>query len=80
MKDAADGPMKGILEYTEDPIVSSDIVKIRRPRSSTPGSPWSWTATMVKLVAWYDNEWGDPNRVVDVVQKLPEDASGPGRP
>jgi glyceraldehyde 3-phosphate dehydrogenase len=64
------GPLKGILEYTEDPIVSSDIVK--NPASSIVDS--SLTAvmegTMVKVVAWYDNEWGYSNRVVELVQKL----------
>jgi glyceraldehyde 3-phosphate dehydrogenase len=64
------GPMKGILTYTEDPIVSSDIVK--NPASSIVDS--SLTAvmdeTMVKVVAWYDNEWGYSNRIVDVVQQL----------
>jgi len=64
------GPLKGILEYTEDPIVSSDIVK--NPASSIVDS--SLTAvmegTMVKVVAWYDNEWGYSNRVVELVQRL----------
>jgi glyceraldehyde 3-phosphate dehydrogenase len=71
MKAAADsGPLKGLLAYTEDPIVSSDIVK--NPASSILDS--SLTAvmdgTMVKVVAWYDNEWGYSNRIVELVQKL----------
>jgi glyceraldehyde 3-phosphate dehydrogenase len=64
------GPLQGILEYTEDPIVSSDIVK--NPASSIVDS--SLTAvmdgTMVKVVAWYDNEWGYSNRVIELVQRL----------
>jgi glyceraldehyde 3-phosphate dehydrogenase len=70
MKAAADGPMKGILEYTEDPIVSSDIVG--NPASSIFDSQLTavMDGTMVKLVAWYDNEWGYSNRVVDVAQKV----------
>jgi glyceraldehyde 3-phosphate dehydrogenase len=70
MKAAADGPMKGILEYTEDPIVSSDIIK--NPASSIFDSLLTvvMDGTMVKLVAWYDNEWGYSNRVVDVAQML----------
>jgi glyceraldehyde 3-phosphate dehydrogenase len=70
LKAAADGPMKGILEYTEDPIVSSDIVK--NPASSILDSLLTavMDGTMVKLVSWYDNEWGYSNRVVDVAQKL----------
>jgi glyceraldehyde 3-phosphate dehydrogenase (phosphorylating) len=70
MKAAADGPMKGILEYTEDPIVSTDIVK--NPASSIFDAELTavMDGTMVKLVSWYDNEWGYSNRVVDVAQKL----------
>jgi glyceraldehyde 3-phosphate dehydrogenase len=70
MKAAADGPLAGILQYTEDPIVSSDIV--RNPHSSIFDAQLTavMDGTMVKLVAWYDNEWGYSNRVVDVAQKL----------
>jgi glyceraldehyde 3-phosphate dehydrogenase len=70
MKAAADGPLKGILEYTEDPIVSSDIVK--NPASAIFDAQLTAVMdnTMVKIVAWYDNEWGYSNRVVDVAQKL----------
>ncbi len=70
MKAAASGPMEGILEYTEDPIVSSDIVG--NPASSIFDSQLTMVmdGTMVKVVAWYDNEWGYSNRVADLVQKL----------
>jgi glyceraldehyde 3-phosphate dehydrogenase len=71
MKAAAEsGPLAGLLAYTEDPIVSSDIVK--NPHSSIFDAPLTavMDGTMVKLVAWYDNEWGYSNRVVDVVQRL----------
>ncbi len=70
MKAAADGPLEGILAYTEDPIVSSDIVK--NPHSSIVDSELTSVmgGTMVKIVAWYDNEWGYSNRVVDVVQRV----------
>jgi glyceraldehyde 3-phosphate dehydrogenase len=71
LKAAADsGPLKGLLEYTEDPIVSSDIVK--NPASSILDSQLTavMDGTMVKLVSWYDNEWGYSNRIVDLVQKL----------
>jgi glyceraldehyde 3-phosphate dehydrogenase len=70
MKAAADGPMKGILEYTEDPIVSSDIVKNTASSIFDSLLTVVMDDTMVKLVAWYDNEWGYSNRVVDVAQKL----------
>ena len=70
MKAAADGPMKDVLEYTDKPIVSSDIVK--NPASSIFDSQLTvvMDKAMVKLVAWYDNEWGYSNRVVDVAQRL----------
>jgi glyceraldehyde 3-phosphate dehydrogenase (phosphorylating) len=67
---AEGGPLKGILAYTEDPIVSSDIVK--NPCSSIVDGQLTAVMqdTMVKVVAWYDNEWGYSNRIVDVVQKV----------
>jgi glyceraldehyde 3-phosphate dehydrogenase len=70
MKAAAEGPLQGVLRYTEDPIVSSDIVK--DPHSSIVDSELTavMDGTMVKVVAWYDNEWGYSNRVVDVVQRV----------
>ena len=70
LKAAAEGPLEGILRYTEDPIVSSDIVK--SPASSILDSQLTvvMDGTMVKLVAWYDNEWGYSNRIVDLVSKL----------
>ncbi len=71
LKAAADtAPMQGLMLYTEDPIVSSDIVK--NPASSIVDSALTavMDGTMVKVVAWYDNEWGYSNRVVDLVQKI----------
>ncbi len=70
VKAAADGPMKGILAYTEDPIVSSDIVT--DPHSSIFDSQLTLAmdSRMVKVVSWYDNEWGYSNRVVDLVQRV----------
>ena len=64
------GPLEGYLAYTEDPIVSSDIVK--DPHSSIVDGQLTAVMqdTMVKVVAWYDNEWGYSNRVVDLVQKV----------
>ena len=69
MKEAANGPMKGVLEYTEDPIVSVDI--IHNPHSSI----FDALSTMVlgktvKVISWYDNEWGYSCRVVDLIEKL----------
>jgi len=67
MKAAAAGPMKGILEYGEDPIVSSDV--IGNPHSSVFDalSTSVIDGSLVKLLAWYDNEWGFSNRVVDAL-------------
>jgi glyceraldehyde 3-phosphate dehydrogenase len=64
------GPLVGYLEYTTDPIVSSDIV--HNPASSIVDTSLTTVidGTLVKIVSWYDNEWGYSNRVVDLVQKL----------
>ena len=68
-KNASETDLKGILQYTEDPIVSADIV----------GSPYSSivdglltmvNGNMVKVISWYDNEWGYSNRVVDLIAKI----------
>jgi glyceraldehyde 3-phosphate dehydrogenase len=67
---AAGEGLAGILQYTEDPIVSSDIV--RSPYSSIFDSLLTavMDGTMVKVVAWYDNEWGYSNRCVELAQKV----------
>ncbi len=69
MKEAAEGPMKGVLEYTEDPIVSVDVIH------NTHSSIFDALSTMVtgktvKVLSWYDNEWGYSSRVVDLFEKL----------
>ena len=70
MKEAAAGPLSGILEYTEDPIVSTDIVT--DPYSSVFDAEQTTVleGKFVKVFSWYDNEWGYSNRVVDLVQRL----------
>jgi glyceraldehyde 3-phosphate dehydrogenase len=69
LKAAAEGPLKGILEYSEDPLVSSDIVG--NPHSCiVDGQSTMVIGNTVKIVGWYDNEWGYSNRVVDLVLKL----------
>jgi glyceraldehyde 3-phosphate dehydrogenase len=67
---AAGDRLKGILKYTEDPIVSTDIVT--DPHSSIVDGLLTAVidGTMVKVVSWYDNEWGYSNRCVDVLQKV----------
>ncbi len=72
MKAAADGPMKGILEYCTDPIVSVDVVG--NPASSVFDSLQTMVmggeGTFVKCVSWYDNEWGYSSRVKDLAKIL----------
>ena len=69
-KQAADGPLKGILEYVTDPIVSSDV--IGNPHSSVFDSPSTMVLgkNMVKVFSWYDNEWGFSNRVIEMLNKM----------
>ena len=69
MKAAANGPMKGVLQYTEDPIVSTDIVG--NPHSSIFDSLMTSTnGNMVKVVSWYDNEAGHANRAAELITRL----------
>ena len=68
-KAAGEGPLKGIVRYTEDPIVSSDI--IGDPHSCIiDGASTMAMGSMVKVMGWYDNEWGYSNRLVDLVVKV----------
>ena len=66
LKAAAEGELKGILAYTEDPVVSSDM--LRNPNSSIvdAGLTKVLDGNLVKVVAWYDNEWGYSCRVLDL--------------
>ena len=70
LKKAAEGPLKGILEYSDDPLVSSDIVG--NPSSSVVDgqSTMVMDGNTVKVVAWYDNEWGYSNRLADLAAKV----------
>lgn len=70
VKAAAEGPMKGIVEYSEQPLVSTDI--IGNPHSSIfdAGATKVLDGNLVKVLAWYDNEWGYSNRVVDLIERL----------
>ncbi|MDQ3090667.1 MAG: type I glyceraldehyde-3-phosphate dehydrogenase [Actinomycetota bacterium] len=69
-KAAGEGAMKGILRYTEDPIVSSDIVGDPHSSIVDGGLTSVIDGTLVKVVSWYDNEWGYSNRVVDIAQRM----------
>jgi len=70
VKEAAEGPLKGILAYTEDPIVSTDI--IGDPHSSIFVGPWTMVVgdNMLKILSWYDNEWGYSMRSCDLIEKM----------
>lgn len=72
VKAAADGPMKGVLEYATDPLVSSDIID--NPHSSVFAADFTkvieGSANLVKVVSWYDNEWGYSSRTADLIAKL----------
>ena len=69
MKAAADGPLKGIMEYSEEPLVSTDIIHNPHSNIFDALSTMSF-GNMVKVVGWYDNEWGYASRTVDVTKKL----------
>jgi glyceraldehyde 3-phosphate dehydrogenase len=69
VKAAAEGPMKGILCYSEDPLVSTDIID--DPHSSVFAAPQTRVmGDLVKIVSWYDNEWGYSSRTADLIAKI----------
>jgi glyceraldehyde 3-phosphate dehydrogenase len=70
MKDASEGSLKGILDYTEDEVVSSDFIHCTSSSIFDAGSGMGLTDKFFKLVSWYDNEWGYSNRCVDLIQKV----------
>ena len=72
MREAAEGPLKGILAYTEDPIVSTDIVTDPHSSIFDAGQTMVIDGRMVKAVSWYDNEWGYANRCVELAGKVLE--------
>jgi glyceraldehyde 3-phosphate dehydrogenase len=75
MKEAADGPLSGILKYTDDPIVSTDIVT--DPHSSIFDAEQTTVVDgrFVKVFSWYDNEWGYANRCVELAEKVLQPAT-----
>jgi len=70
LEEAAHGPMKGILGYTEDPVVSTDM--LHNPNSSIVDAQMTkvLAGNLAKVLAWYDNEWGYSMRVVDLIEFL----------
>jgi glyceraldehyde 3-phosphate dehydrogenase len=75
MKEAAEGSLTGILKYTEDPIVSTDIVT--DPHSSIFDAEETAVVdgSFVKVFSWYDNEWGYSNRCVELAEKVLQPAT-----
>jgi|SRR5215211_2332158 len=67
---ADSGPLEGILEYTEDPIVSSDVIGSAYSSIFDAGLTMLIDERLVKVVAWYDNEWGYSNRLVDLAERV----------
>ncbi len=70
MKEAAEGPLKGILEYTEDEVASADFIHCPASSIFDAGSGIELNSNFFKLVSWYDNEWGYSNRCVELIQKV----------
>jgi len=70
MKAAAEGDLKGILGYTEDEVVSSDFIGDARTSIFDAKAGISLNNNFVKVVSWYDNEWGYSNKLIDLVQEL----------
>lgn len=69
-RSAAEGPMKGIMEYTEDPIVSGDIIGNPHSCIFDAGATMVMDGRLVKTVGWYDNEWGYSSRVADIIGRI----------
>lgn len=70
MKKASEGPLKGILGYTEDDVVSNDFLTDPRTSIFDAGAGIQLTPTFVKVVSWYDNEWGYSNAVIGLVEHI----------
>lgn len=70
MKKAAEGELKGILEYCEDPVVSSDIIGNTHSSIFDAALTYVIDKRMIKVISWYDNEWGFSNRMVDLIEMV----------
>ncbi len=70
MKEAAEGPLKGILEYSTDPIVSTDIIGNKHSSVFDSLMTQVINSNFIKIVSWYDNEYGYANRVIDMIRKV----------
>ena len=70
MKEASEGELKGILGYTEDDVVSQDFLGDSRTSIFDAKAGIALNDHFVKVVAWYDNEWGYSNKLIDLVQEM----------
>ncbi len=70
IKAAAEGPLKGILQYTEDPIVSVDVIGNSHSSVFDALSTTVMGGDFIKVISWYDNEWGYSNRCVDLFKLM----------
>ncbi|MBC6399743.1 MAG: type I glyceraldehyde-3-phosphate dehydrogenase [Ekhidna sp.] len=70
MKTASEGDMKGILGYTEDAVVSNDFISDPRTSIFDAGAGIALTDTFVKVVSWYDNEWGYSTKVAELIEHM----------
>lgn len=70
MKEASEGELKGILGYTEDEVVSTDFLGDARTSIFDAKAGISLNDNFVKVVSWYDNEWGYSNKIIDLAQEI----------
>merc|ERR1711879_803885 len=70
IKEAAEGDMKGVLDWTDEEVVSTDFVSCKSSSIFDVNAGIALTKTFVKLVSWYDNEWGYSNRLVELVSYM----------
>jgi len=70
MKEASEGELKGILGYTEDDVVSNDFLGDARTSIFDAKAGIALNDNFVKVVSWYDNEWGYSNKLIDLVQEV----------
>ena len=70
MKEASEGELKGILGYTDEEVVSSDFITDPRTSIFDAKAGIQLSPTFVKVVSWYDNEWGYSNKVVELIQRI----------
>lgn len=79
MKEASEGELKGIMGYTEDQVVSNDFLGDERTSIFDAGAGIALNDHFVKVVSWYDNEWGYSSKVVDLIQYIDSVSKGLGK-